>query len=199
MVMKRSAFGSAGLALALTLASAFLAGCSPLAPQPRLYVLNPLSAPPPKQSRGPWIAVPTVLIPEYLDRPEILARVGDNEVKPTDGDRWAERLSVNVTRVIAENLAILRDSDSVIPAPSRTEPSFAFELVVEFSRFEVERSGRAAVAGRWALREVDTRREVRAGRFLRQESPSASGYESAVAAMNRALEAICRDIAAALP
>jgi len=176
-----------------------LAACTAPQPQPRLYLLNPMSAPPPKQARGPWIAVPPVQIPEYLDRPEILSRVGAHEVKPTDGDRWAERLSVNVTRVIAENLAILRDSDSVIALPSRSDPPIAFELVVEFSRFEVERSGRAAVAGRWALRSQDTRRELRAGRFLREEAPLAPGYEAAVAAMNRTIETICREIAASLP
>jgi len=185
--------------IALVLTVTAVAGCSPLAPQPRLYVLNPMVAPPPKQARGPVIAVPQVQIPEYLDRPEILARVGAHEVRPTDGERWAERLSVNVTRVIAENLAILLDSDSVIALPSRAESVFTYELIVEFSRFEVERSGRAAVAGRWALRRSDTRAEVRAGRFLRQEEPTASGYEAAVAAMNRAIEQICREIAAAAP
>lgn len=176
-----------------------LGACSPPAPQPRLYLLNPMAAPPPKQARGPLIAVPTVAIPEYLDRPEILARVGAHEVKPTDGDRWAERLSVNITRVIAENLAILKDSDSVVALPSRADPNFQYELSVEFSRFEVERSGRAAVAGRWALRDIETRKEQRAGRFQMQEEPLAPGYEAAVAAMNRALERISRDIAGALP
>ncbi|MBP2295816.1 PqiC family protein [Azospirillum rugosum] len=185
-----------------------LAGCA--GAPPRLYVLTPLppgapnggnSANGPTGARrrsGRSIGVQPVTMPEYLDRPEIVAHTAAHELSANRDDQWAERLPTNVTRVLAENLSVLLDTDRVRVMPARDGDRFDYEVAVDFDRFERTVSGDSALAARWAIRDGATGKVLVRDETRLSTPVPASGYPALVAAMNDNLTALSRDIAAAI-
>lgn len=186
-------------------AVAALAGCS--SAQPRLHVLVPMTPAAGDGGTGHaagrsagnrLIGVQPVTMPEYLDRPEIVAYAGPNTLDTNRDDQWAERLPTNVTRVVTENLSVLLPKDRVRTMPSRDSDRFDYEVSVDFDRFERSVAGDSTVDAHWAIRDGAT------GKVLaRDETRLATrvpdrGYAALVAAMNENLTTLSRDIAAAV-
>lgn len=185
-----------------------LTGCA--GTPPRLYVLTPLPAAPangagpasgPAKGRGHGrrsIGVDQVTMPEYLDRPEIVAYTSPHELSANRDDQWAERLPTNVTRVLAENLSVLLGTDRVRVMPSRDSDRFDYEVAVDFDRFERAVSGDSALAAHWAIRDGASGKVLVRDETRLSTPVPASGYPALVAAMNENLTTLSRDIAAAI-
>ena len=85
-----------------------LAGC-PSATESRFYLLTTLKESAPgkavvKPLPGPALHV-RVKLAKYLHRPEIVTRVGPNQYRLAEYDRWAEPLQENLSDILAENLS----------------------------------------------------------------------------------------------
>lgn len=97
----------------LLLAATALAGCATRETPPRrLYALTgsaalPADAKPGQDSRA-WVLSPQVALPELLDRDELLVAEGSAGLRPWPEARWAEPLRDALPRVLAEDLARLR-------------------------------------------------------------------------------------------
>ncbi len=97
----------------LLLAAAALAGCAThTTPPRRLYGLTgmpplPADARPGQDDRA-WVLSPQIALPELLDRAEILVAEGSAGLRPWPEARWAEPLRDALPRVLAEDLARLR-------------------------------------------------------------------------------------------
>jgi uncharacterized lipoprotein YmbA len=189
-----------GLLLLIPLA----AGCAETLPPPNLHVLSSLprdAASGPGStaaSRGPIVGVEQANIPEYLDRPEIVVRTSANTLELTQGDRWGQRLQGDITRVLAENLRGLLPSDNVFVLPLRRREPVAMTVAVDITSFERDASGAVVLNAYWTVLDGQTEAE-RAGARARYTDPVAGeGVEETVAAMNRTLAALSRDIAAGI-
>jgi uncharacterized protein len=143
------------LLLAVTLLSALLSGCGSSSTPTRYYVLTPLASAPPAEKRDVSVVIAGVRLPQYLDRPQIITRGGDNRLQVSDFDQWGGNLRQDMTRVLAENLGRLLGSDRVAAAPyaPRTQPDFRVE--VEVLRFERAPDGRVQLAAKWWLTRGD--------------------------------------------
>jgi len=183
-----------GLRVVLLAAGLALAGCS--SPPTRFYVLAALPAGQPASSTGAEIAVGVgpVDLPEYLDRPQIVTRTGQNELNLADFERWGEALKDNASEVLAENLAVLLPSKKVSVYPWKRSVSVNYQLVVKIIRFDHTEGGETVLRTRWSLLNKDG-----AGLLAREsryvESPAGEGYANTVAAMNRALAQFSREVA----
>jgi uncharacterized lipoprotein YmbA len=138
-------------ALALALAVALAAGCAS-APPARFYIVTPLAGPgPAARTPGPGVVVAAVRLPEYLERPQLVTRSGDNQLQLEEFDQWGGNLAKDLTRVMAENLSLLLGSDAVVAAPHtlRTRPDYRVEL--EVLRFERAGDGRVHLTAKWWL------------------------------------------------
>ncbi|MBB3268257.1 hypothetical protein FHW79_005932 [Azospirillum sp. OGB3] len=180
------------------MAVAAMAGCS--STPARLYVLTPMAGEDrdTKRRTGRSVGVQLVSVPEYLDRPEIIAYTSAHELSANRDDRWAERLPVNATRVLVENLSILLGTDRVYAVPSRTNGPPDYEVSVEFDRFERTASDDSVLDAHWAIHDGATQKVL-----VREETRLATrvvdnGYPALVAAMNDNLTALSRDIAKAI-
>ena len=83
-----------------------LGGCS--SPEPRFYVLSGASvdrSPHDFKGREVAIGVGPMDFPDYLDRPQIVTRSGQNEIFVADFDRWAEPLKANAIQCLTEDLS----------------------------------------------------------------------------------------------
>jgi len=189
-----------GLAVATLLLAA---GCAQTVPPPTLHVLSPVAAEgaaapgSPTAARGPAVGIELANIPEYLDRPEIVSRTSANTLQVSQGSRWGERLQVNVTRVVAQNLRSLLPSDQVFVLPLRRTEPLDYTVALDISSFERNADGVVVLNAYWTVLDGKTEAE-RAGARVNYSEPAGEDAESIVAAMNRTLNALSRDIAAGI-
>ena len=127
----------AGLALTSFLV---LSGCAS-SPDPRLYVLDGSNAQRTQSSLGSDISilVSPVVLPDYMNRPEIVFKSGDNRIIVNQNDRWAGSLKDNVTSVITSNLSAYLNTNESFDyfANFTAKPDVTVRIrVLEFGRVD---------------------------------------------------------------
>jgi hypothetical protein len=188
--------------LAAVLAAA-LGGCGLTQSTPTdFYLLDPIR---PGAERptggGVRLALEEVEIPAYLDRQDLVTRDSDTQLRMSALHQWAEPLSANATRVLAENLRLLLDETEVVMLPSR-QGGFNAELQVELLRFERGPDGAVTLVATWLVLSGDRQRELLRQRAVIREPVAGSGdigdvtdYPATVSAMSAALGALSQRIA----
>jgi len=187
-------------AAALALAAALVPGCAS-APPVRLYVVTPIPGPAPAaRAPGPGIVVAAVRLPEYLERPQLVTRRGDNRLQLEEFHQWGGNLAKDLTRVMAENLALLLGSDAVVAAPHtlRLKPDYRVET--EVLRFERSGDGRVHLAAKWWLQRGSDGSILASATTALASEPLAesAGAEGTVAAMSGVYGELSRVIAQAV-
>jgi len=180
---------------ALALVAALVAGCSS-APTTQYYVVTPLEASVAAPASGPSVVVAGVRLPQYLERPQLVTRIGDSQLQFQEFHQWGGNLAKDLTRVLAENLAHLLRSEAVVAAPHtlRIRPDFRVE--VEVLRFERASDARVHLTAKWWLSRADGTPLAGTTTTLASEPlPAAPSFEPTVAAMSRAYGELSRAIA----
>lgn len=177
----------------------WLAGCAG-SPQARFYTLNPLGSPGATASaRGATppvsVSVVPVEIPDYLDRPQIVTRDGRNELRLAEFDRWAGSLSENITAVLAENLALLLGTDRVFVYPLMPAEKAGFSVVTRLLRLDCVPGEQVLLKAQWTVVAGADRKNVATQTASFTERLSDPRYDATVAAVNRTLEQLSREIA----
>ena len=192
-----SPFLTALCALLLT-----LSGCAST-PNSNFYLLESLSG-----SRAPEGEVPLdqpipiglgpVTLPDYLDRPQIVTRTNQNTVLLAEFDRWAEPLSSNVSRTMAENLIYLLHNDNVVPYPWPGSIEVTYQVVVDVYRFDGIQGEKVWLDVQWSVRDKKGKNVLMLKRSTFVEPANGPSFGALVAAQSRALENLSREIASAL-
>lgn len=176
------------------------AGCSS-APT-RFYVLTPIAIsagqPSAGSGQGLSVGVGPVELPDYLDRPQIVTRLDQNQFKLADFDSWSEPLKDNFTQVLAENLSVLLSTERVFVYPWRRENRVNYQVIVKVIRFDRAVDGDSVLTARWRILGADNRDELRVQTATYTAPAAGPDYPATVAAMNQTLTALSRDIAGAL-
>jgi len=137
-----------------------------------------------------------VMLPGYLDRPQIVTRLSDNEVALAEVDRWAEPLADNLVRTLEENLAKLLPGSSSVRYPWYATDAPDYAVALDVRRFEADATGSVVLDATWTLYRGEARLD---GRALRLEEPAdGAGRAASVAAHSRALAEVSREIAGAV-
>lgn len=145
--MPRFAIAVVALVLAMPLAT----GCAS-SPPVRFYVLTPLAGTAPAaRTPGPGVVVAAVRLPEYLERPQLVTRSGDNRLHLEEYHQWGGNLAKDLTRVMAENLSLLLASDAVVAAPHTLRMRPDYRVEIEVLRFERAGDARVHLAAKWWL------------------------------------------------
>ena len=173
------------------------------APRPdpsRFFVLTglPDAAPSPGGERVASLGVGPVRLPRYLDRLEMVTRVGPNEVKPAVFDYWGGSLSRQFETVLAQNLHTLVGAERVqiFPWFGGAAPNLVVEVDVQ--RFEPSSDGRAELVARWRVRKGSQLETLRAGESTLSRSAEGADAEAAAAALSGLLEDFSRELAQAI-
>lgn len=189
---------------ALALAVALATGCSS-APPMRFYVITPLAGPAaaasaPARAPGPRVVVAAVRLPEYLDRPQLVTRSGDNRLQLEEFHQWGGNLAKDLTRVMAENLSQLLGSDAVVAAPHTLRLRPDYRVALEVLRFERAGDARVHLTAKWWLqRGADGAPLTSPTTALASEPlPEAATFEATVAAMSGVYGELSRAIARAI-
>jgi len=173
------------------------AGC--LGPRADLSAFFLLSSPPTLTEGAPVpvvLGIGPVTLPGYLDRPQIVVRVSENEIALTESDRWAEPLVQNLARALEEDLQRLMPSSSYVDYPWYASSAPDYGISLDVRRFEADAAGRVVLDATWELTADGDAVESRA--TVIEESASTPDRAAAVAAQSRALAELSREIASAV-
>jgi len=175
-------------------AALLLAACAGPAPKENFYTL---SAPPATATgTAPRVLVGTVTVPEAVDRTAMVIRIGPNQVDIDDANRWAEPLKAAIPRVLAENLR--RELGSASVFASRQASSFApdFRVSVEVQRLDSSLADGATLDALWTV--TPATGPARTGQTIATAPAPTRDAAGIAAAHSKALEALARDVAAAI-
>lgn len=176
-------------------------GCAGTPPA-KLYTLSALKASEQPAPSSPPVhlvlGIGPVTVPDYLDRPQIVTRRGDNEIDVSEFDIWAGSLDQDVARVLAENVSLLLGSERVYAYPWLRGDTLTHRIRVKISHFEGSLGGSVLLRAQWSI-VADVSREVVLARESRISEPvGGSDYGSLVAAQSRVVGTLSREIAEAV-
>jgi uncharacterized lipoprotein YmbA len=182
-----------------------LAGClgGPSAPV-NFYMLSPLSATQTVMSTDApedriRIGLATVVVAEYLNRNEIVVNLDNTVYQLAEFNRWAEPLSNNLTRVLAENLANLLRSNAIdVFLSSESSIPFNYQLEVDVLRLDGNLGERAALVAQWALLAAEEDDLILMRRAEYHEPAVDNTYKGLILAQSRTIEKLSHDVAAAV-
>jgi uncharacterized protein len=185
--------------LLLLTAAALLGACGG-SPSAKFYTLTPLSSTQAPGSVASRVAVSIepVELPEYLDRPEIVTREGENEVKVAQFHRWAGSLGENISDLLAEDLGQLLGSDRVLVNNGSFPGKPEYLVAVRVLRLDCLPGDRVLLRTQWRVASGDGKREISRLSSITEKTHD-SRFDSTVAAVNRAFHAVSREIAAEIP
>jgi uncharacterized protein len=179
-------------------------GCAS-SPPSRFYTLSPLSGPaqpeaPRLLSAGISIGLGPFRIPDYLDRPGIVTRPGGGStIEIADFDLWAGSFKEGLINTLAQNLSVLLNTDKILIYPFIGVVKLDYRVLVTVERFEGALGGEVNLVARWVVfegpSEEPEKKEGRTQLSRIVEPVQGSDYSALVAAHNRAVEQLSREIA----
>jgi uncharacterized lipoprotein YmbA len=194
--------GLKGSVLPVALACAMLLGGCGSTPAAKYYMLSAARDSAPAAGAAVLgnkvIGLGPVVLPEYLDRPQIVIRASSNRLELTDGHRWAEPLADNFSSVLQENLSAMLGTDRILSYSSGQSGRSDYQIIVHVIRFDGGADGIVSLVARWSVVARDGTLLLPARRSSFDVTPSGTDIEALVAAQSEAVAQLSREIAAAL-
>jgi uncharacterized lipoprotein YmbA len=174
------------------------AGCRTVLPRSErseFFLLTPVDAGAAAPAAGaPSVLLGPVVLPEYLQRRELVTRVGANQVREEELELWAEPLRDSLPRTLERDLAALLGRGRIRRGPwtGQTPPELA--IAVDIRRFERTSGGQVELVADWAVSD-GTAASERLHQQTRLILPAGKTTQAAVASLSRALAMLSREIA----
>lgn len=174
-----------------------LAGCAST-PAARFYTLNatPVQAAPKTSNLS--LALGPIDLPEYLQRPQIVTRAGDNRLGVDEFNRWGGRLEEEIARVLVVHLGRRLGTDRVYSYPSRIAADTDYRVVLEFRRFDGVPGGEVVLEAAWSLVDDRNASVLETGQASYRQSVQGADYADYAAALSALLARLGDDLAGAL-
>ncbi|TLS69000.1 membrane integrity-associated transporter subunit PqiC [Mariprofundus erugo] len=162
-----------------------------------LYVLTPMTHAETAQIKSKLftVAIARLMMPAYLDRPQIVSRSSSHQLLLAEAERWGGNLNKNTRQVMADNLAIAFESSNIGMVPVDAEQAPRLNIEIEVSSFEAWPDGKAHLAANWRI--INEHGDIIETRSSELTRPiSGKGYEAIVQSMSLLLADLSREIAA---
>ena len=135
-----------------------LSGCfgvNPITPT-KLYVLNPVEYKAPLVTGMESLSflsveITSLRLPQYLEKPQIITRSHQNQLRMAEYHQWGGNLRKDMTRVLAQNISRLLATPDVAMAPFRPSPAPDIRVDVEVMQFEADDTGQVKFSAQWRL------------------------------------------------
>lgn len=175
-----------------------LSGCSvfkPVTDESRYYVLTDLPGKAPRALGAPLVGLERIELPEYLNRPELVARLGNNQLKIYENERWGEPIKDGIGRTLRRDLAVMLGAERIDEPPWSTDGPPALVVEVELRRFE--RTGEHAVEleATWLLRDGKSGKTLVTHTSTLRQRIEGSGTSVTVQALSQLLASLSSEIA----
>jgi hypothetical protein len=174
---------------------AALGGCGS-SPQSNFYTLGAAELPAPLIQSSYVVVINPVVVPEILERPQIVTRMSANQVTINEFERWASPIKSEIAQAVAVNLTRLLAGASVLTYAQGEGVAADYKVLIDVQRFESAPGDAATIEAVWQVRPA--RGEPRLGRSLVRQATAGPGYEALAAAHTRALAVISAEIASSI-
>jgi len=173
-----------------------LAACLGRSPDSTFYTLEAVQPGQPLSSRRLTAAVNRVIIPDYLDKPQIVLRASDGvELQISEYQRWGETLASLLQRVTADDLNLLLPQAQIKPQ-SFTAQTYQYYVTLEINRMDGTWNDKAVLDAWWSITDRQNRVLKRAKANL--SAPLKKSYQEYVQVQSRLLAKLSEQIAEAL-
>jgi uncharacterized lipoprotein YmbA len=183
-------------AVCIVLLALGAAGCLGRGPEARFYTLAPVPASPsaPELTAHLAVAVGLVVLPDALDRPQIVTREEPNRLRYDEFHRWAGTLGSEVSRVLGENLATRLGSARVLVYPAELPLDLTYRVRVDVQQFDGRPSDDVTLRARWALMDGAARDVLAIEESTVRRDTEGAGFEGLVEAYGAVIGTLCDEI-----
>jgi hypothetical protein len=188
------------MGLTIFTALVFLAGCRSSTPPVEFYTLSPLTT----VSEADKVAglkdnialgVGPLQIPNIIDRPQIVTRIGPNKINVDEFHRWAGSVYEDFLRVVTMNLSTLLPSSLVVAFPWEDYFDPDYRVYMEVQQFDGRLGQYAQLVITWTITTQEARKILLVRKSLIREPVQGEDYDAFVAAKSRILATLSRQIA----
>ena len=185
-------------ALVSTMSAAFLLVACATTPRANFYTLNGVD-PDKADVRFPLVvAIGPVDLPQYLDRPHIVTRVGGNRLRVDEFNRWAGALEEDITRVLARRIGGRLGTQRIYGYPSRVVPDTDYRIALDIRAFDGALGGEVHLDVSWSVIADRSGEVLQTNQASYQGVSAGDGYEAYAAALSETLAQLGDDLATAL-
>ena len=181
-----------------------IAGCS-TTPPAQHYFIAPLAEPAGTDKKLDLSSDRTTIevqvrIPRYIDRPQIVTRIGPNEFRLDEFNRWAGSVKDNITTVVIQNLKALMPDTIIARRPIPSVLSIDYVVFVDVVQFDGVIGKDVTIMATWGILDKDDKTDptLQVREFSTTESVESKSYASLVAAKSRILANLSQEIVQAL-
>lgn len=175
-----------------------LAGCGKSAPT-HFYSLNAAAPKAAETPAGPCLSlgIGPVDFPAYLDRSQVVTRIGQNQMHLAEFEQWIEPLRDNFQRTLTENLAGLVCAKPLVtyPWPAGGHPDR--QVAIQISSFDGSLGQEAWLKASWSVLDADGNSLAWRTADYR-EAAAGPGYADLAAAQSRLVAKFAKDVAESL-
>ncbi len=181
----------------IPLAALLIIGCGST-PKSEFYTLNSMSS---SQTAANSIAAASslsigigpVVLPEVLDRPQIVIRTGPHKLQIDEFHRWAGRLDEDVARVVAENISQMLSIEQVAVYPWDVNFKPRYQIMMDIRHFEGRLDEKDVLLEVfWKVIEPQKQAPLRIKRTVIREPLPAKDYDTLMITKSQAIEKLCK-------
>ncbi len=142
------------------------------------------------------IGLGPVRIPDYLNRPQMVVAITDNQYQMSEEHRWAERLDQNISLALAKFLPSQLGSNRIVRYPWAQRQVIDYQVSIDIIEFHIDAQGQSRLIAQWLIKQKD--QPDLSKRFDYQVLASTTDYDAMVAAQSACLTKLGQDISATL-
>ncbi|MFZ2170661.1 MAG: PqiC family protein [Methylococcaceae bacterium] len=137
-----------------------LSGCMHDSKPVQFYMLNAETGVPgitrvPASSNEILIGLGPIRIPEYLNRPQMIVAITDNQYQLSEDHRWAERLDQNISLALIKALPRQLGTDRIVRYPWSRSQAIDYQVGIDILEFNVDASGQSRLIAQWFVKRKD--------------------------------------------
>jgi uncharacterized lipoprotein YmbA len=128
----------------VAIAALVLVGACSSSPPTRFFTLSDTAPEAPAPGGVGWVRIVGVTIPGEIDRPEVVRRIGPNQLSIAGFDRWAAPLDQTIRRVLSDDIA------RRVPSPVADQQ---YPVTVDIHEFYGDGSCNVTLRAAWTLKQ----------------------------------------------
>jgi len=167
-------------------------GTSPVAKMYTLNAVDKASTVVAGSEQSIAIKLGPISIPDSLDKPQIVTRVGANRLETDEFNRWAGDYQSNIQRIIGENISSLLPTNQVMMSDEIILVPVDYQILVNVRKFDGELGGVVTLNADWVLSVKNKEKTVIAKKSIFTEKTDGANYQSYAAAQSRLLEKLSK-------
>lgn len=174
------------------IAALVVAACS-TTPTSSFYALGQTAPAVAGEPAGFSLSLGPIDLPEYLERPQIVTRAGDNRLRVDEFNRWGGPLDQEVDRVLSQQVG-QRLGTRVYSYPSRVVSDVDYRIAIDFRRFDGELGGEVALDAAWSVIDDRSGRVVATRQAAYSQAAAGTDYAAYASALSGLLTRLAEDV-----